>query len=248
MGKQFAPITWKFPHMLHGGDYNPEQWADDPDIVEKDIALMKKAHINNVSLGIFSWAQLEPQKDQFNFSWLDEIIDKLYQQVESEYQEKISILPPEVTDEFEKAIMLRVIDTHWMEHINTLSHLREAVMMRGYGGQDPLRAYTIEGLDMYENMLMNIDKDVTLFLLKAEVKQKPIIIRDMAYYYGEAEEEVFKKNGDRPIKPSDKMFEELHEQSMDLTRAAGAEIPDVVRLLGFFIPIFHSANLVDANG
>ena len=58
-----------------------------------------------------------------------------------------------------------------IENINTLDHLREAVMMRGYGGQDPLRAYTIEGLDMYENMLMNIDKDVTLFLLKAEVKQ-----------------------------------------------------------------------------
>lgn len=45
---------------------------------------------------------------------------------------------------------------------------------------------------------------------KAEVKQKPIIIRDMEHYYDEAEEEVFKKNGDRPIKPSDKMFEEIY--------------------------------------
>lgn len=45
---------------------------------------------------------------------------------------------------------------------------------------------------------------------KAEAKQKPIIIRDMEHYYDEAEEEVFKKNGDRPIKPSDKMFEEIY--------------------------------------
>ena len=61
-----------------GGDYNPDQWIDYPEIVERDIELMKKAHINNVSLGIFSWAHLEPKKDEFDFSWMDEIIDKLY--------------------------------------------------------------------------------------------------------------------------------------------------------------------------
>ena len=44
-------------------------------------------------------------------------------------------------------------------------------MMRGYGGQDPLRAYTIEGLEMYENMLDRIDKDVSIFLLNAEIRQ-----------------------------------------------------------------------------
>ena len=44
-------------------------------------------------------------------------------------------------------------------------------MMRGYGGQDPLRAYSVDGVNMYDNMLINIDKDITLFLLKSEVKQ-----------------------------------------------------------------------------
>ena len=71
-------MTPKYPHILHGGDYNPDQWIDYPEIVERDIELMKKAHINNVSLGIFSWAHLEPKKDEFDFSWMDEIIDKLY--------------------------------------------------------------------------------------------------------------------------------------------------------------------------
>ena len=78
MGKKFASMTPKYPHILHGGDYNPDQWIDYPEIVERDIELMKKAHINNVSLGIFSWAHLEPKKDEFDFSWMDEIIDKLY--------------------------------------------------------------------------------------------------------------------------------------------------------------------------
>lgn len=71
--------TPKFPHILHGGDYNPEQWKDYPDILEKDIELFKKSNINCVSLGIFSWANLEPQKDHFTFEWLDNTIDRLYQ-------------------------------------------------------------------------------------------------------------------------------------------------------------------------
>ncbi len=78
MKKTFAAITPKYPHMLHGGDYNPDQWIAYPDILEKDIELMKKAHINNVSLGIFSWAHLEPRENEFDFKWMDEVIDKLY--------------------------------------------------------------------------------------------------------------------------------------------------------------------------
>ncbi|MGN0688700.1 MAG: beta-galactosidase [Oscillospiraceae bacterium] len=73
-----SAATPKFPFILHGGDYNPEQWKDYPDILEKDIELFKKANINCVSLGIFSWANLEPKKDCFDFEWLDNVINKLY--------------------------------------------------------------------------------------------------------------------------------------------------------------------------
>lgn len=50
-------IITKYPHLLHGGDYNPEQWIDCPQVLEEDIRLMKEAHVNCVSLGIFSWAK-----------------------------------------------------------------------------------------------------------------------------------------------------------------------------------------------
>ena len=101
----------------------------------------------------------------------EEIIDKLYKQVEKEYEEKVSAIPDEVKDEFEKAITLQVIDNYWMEHINTMSHLREGIYLRGYGQEDPLHAYTVEGFDMFDSMLQKIDKDVTVFLLKAEIHQ-----------------------------------------------------------------------------
>ena len=78
MAQRFAPATPKFPHMLHGGDYHPEQWLDQPEVLEEDIRLFRKAHINCVSLGIFSWAKLEPEEGVYDFGWLDEIIDRLY--------------------------------------------------------------------------------------------------------------------------------------------------------------------------
>jgi len=63
--------------MLHGGDYNPDQWLDYPEILEEDLKLMKLAHTNAFSVGIFAWAALEPEEGKFKFEWLDEILDNL---------------------------------------------------------------------------------------------------------------------------------------------------------------------------
>ena len=107
----------------------------------------------------------------FESTEADEVIDTLYKLLVKEYEDKIKDIPEEVKNEFEKAIALQVIDNYWMEHINTMSHLREGIHLRGYGQEDPLRAYTIEGFDMFDEMLQKIDKDITIFLLKAEIKQ-----------------------------------------------------------------------------
>ena len=101
----------------------------------------------------------------------DDTINYIFDKCKDEYESKLKNIPVEVTNEFEKAISLNIIDKYWTENINTLSHLREAVMMRGYGGQDPLRAYTMEGLEMYENMLDRIDKDISIYLMNAEIRQ-----------------------------------------------------------------------------
>lgn len=71
-----------FPNMkgfVHGGDYNPEQWLDRPDILEKDIELMKKAGVNSATLGVFSWSVYEPVEGEFHFDWLEQIMDNLYE-------------------------------------------------------------------------------------------------------------------------------------------------------------------------
>ena len=71
-------INPSFPHMIHGGDYNPEQWLHDKSVWDKDMELMRGANINELTVGIFSWAVLEPREGEFDFSFLDEIIDKIY--------------------------------------------------------------------------------------------------------------------------------------------------------------------------
>ena len=101
----------------------------------------------------------------------DEVIEYLSKLVIDEYNNKIKDIPKEITNEFEKAISLRVIDTHWMEQINTMSHLREGIQLRGYGQENPLRAYTNEGFELFEELLNVIDKDITNYLLKAEIRQ-----------------------------------------------------------------------------
>jgi beta-galactosidase len=76
---------FQFPSILYGGDYNPEQWmindgtGDNP-IWQEDLRLMRKAGVNLVNLGIFSWASLQPAEEVFTFEWLDRILDLLVEQ------------------------------------------------------------------------------------------------------------------------------------------------------------------------
>lgn len=100
----------------------------------------------------------------------EDVIDAIAKLVIAEYEEKLKDIPTEVTAEFEKVITLQVLDNYWMEHINTMSHLREGIHLRGYAQENPLRAYTMEGFDLFDAMLQRIDKDVSILLLKAEVR------------------------------------------------------------------------------
>ncbi len=111
------------------------------------------------------------EEKEVNGKQPEELIDFICKRVIEEYEDKIKDIPEEVSQEFEKVITLQVVDNYWMEHINTMSHLREGIHLRGYAQEDPLRAYTMEGFDLFDSMLQKIDKDISIFLLKAEIRQ-----------------------------------------------------------------------------
>jgi beta-galactosidase len=75
MSQRYPPISPKIPHMLHGADYNPDQWQRYPDVLAEDIRLMKLAKCNVMSVGIFAWSALEPAEGVFTFEWLDRLLD-----------------------------------------------------------------------------------------------------------------------------------------------------------------------------
>ena len=68
---RYPPINPRFPHMLHGGDYNPDQWPEA--VWDEDMRLMKLAHCNTMTVAIFAWTKLEPAEGQFEFGWLDRV-------------------------------------------------------------------------------------------------------------------------------------------------------------------------------
>lgn len=67
-----------FDHIIHGGDYNPDQWIKTPEIWDEDMRLMKLAQVNSATINIFSWSLIEPEEGVYNFEWLDTIMDKLH--------------------------------------------------------------------------------------------------------------------------------------------------------------------------
>ena len=73
--KKYPPINPRVPHMLHGGDYNPDQWPEE--VWDEDMRLMKLANCNTMTVAIFSWVRLEPEEGRYEFTWLDKVMDKL---------------------------------------------------------------------------------------------------------------------------------------------------------------------------
>lgn len=78
MVKNYGAISNKVTHILHGADYNPEQWLHLPHVIEEDYKLMKLANCNVMTVNVFGWSTLEPKEGIYDFEWLDHILDNLY--------------------------------------------------------------------------------------------------------------------------------------------------------------------------
>ncbi|AYW50746.1 preprotein translocase subunit SecA [Tetragenococcus halophilus] len=101
-----------------------------------------------------------------------EVTDYLYQLAQGKFDEKAEQLnSPEQLLEFEKVVILRVVDTKWTDHIDAMDQLRQSIGLRAYGQNNPLVEYQSEGFTMYENMIGAIEYDVTRLFMKAEIRQ-----------------------------------------------------------------------------
>ncbi len=99
----------------------------------------------------------------------DETVKYITDLVVKDYENKIKDVP--VSDDFEKAITLRVIDANWVDQMSAMEHLKEGIGLRGYGQVNPVQAYTMEGFQLFEEFLQRIDRQIATFLLNAEIRQ-----------------------------------------------------------------------------
>jgi len=72
--------------------------------------------------------------------------------------------------EFEKVVVLRAVDSKWMDHIDAMDQLRQGIHLRAYGGTDPLREYQFEGFEMFHGMVESIQEEVSKYIMKARVE------------------------------------------------------------------------------
>ncbi|MEK4871117.1 MULTISPECIES: preprotein translocase subunit SecA [Niallia] len=100
----------------------------------------------------------------------DEIVEFIFTKVLQSYDEKEEKLSPEQMREFEKVIVLRAVDSKWIDHIDQMDQLRQGIHLRAYGQIDPLREYQSEGFAMFEAMVIAIEEDVAKYIMKAEIR------------------------------------------------------------------------------
>lgn len=100
----------------------------------------------------------------------EEISELIFSKVKERYDEKEELLGPEQMREFEKVIVLRAVDSKWMDHIDAMEQLRQGIHLRAYGQIDPLREYQSEGYAMFESMVASIEEEVAKYIMKAEIR------------------------------------------------------------------------------
>ena len=135
------------------------------------------------------------RKEELEGKERDEIVELIMEKVLARYDEREQEIGPEIMREFEKVVVLRSVDSKWMDHIDAMDQLRQGIHLRAYGGNDPLREYQFEGHNMFMEMIERIEDEVSLYIMKAQVQSN---LKREAVAQGQA---VTNKEGETSRRP-----------------------------------------------
>ncbi|KXH79741.1 preprotein translocase subunit SecA [Sporosarcina sp. HYO08] len=133
---------------------------------------------------------------------LEELTALIQNTVMERYDEKEQEMSAERMREFEKVVLLRAIDSKWMDHIDAMDQLRQGIHLRAYGQTDPLREYQAEGFAMFEEMVMSVEDDAAKYVMKAEIRnnlEREEVAKGQAVNPKEGGEQVRKKPARRAV-------------------------------------------------
>lgn len=136
-------------------DLVPEEWDIDAIVDYANATFLKEGQLTRKEI----WGK---EKEEV-IEYIQSLVLKLYEEREAELGE-------EVMREFEKVVVLRAVDSKWMDHIDMMDQLRQGIHLRAYGGTDPLREYQFEGFEMFQQMIESIQEEVSKYIMKAHVE------------------------------------------------------------------------------
>ncbi|MEE4567346.1 preprotein translocase subunit SecA [Paenibacillus polymyxa] len=139
----------------HCGDDIPENWELD-EVAE---------YVNNNLL-----EENTLSRDDLWGKEKEEMVDMIFEKVTNRYHSREEMIGEEMVREFEKVIVLRAVDSKWMDHIDAMDQLRQGIHLRAYGGTDPLREYQFEGFEMFHAMIASIQEEVATYIMKAQIE------------------------------------------------------------------------------
>ncbi len=136
-------------------------------------------------------------KERANNWGFEDLIDKLTEETIKVYEAKIARYAEEGVNfnEVERIVLLKNIDSKWIDHIDAMDQLKKGISLRGYGNVDPVVEYKKEGFEMFEDLTASIQDDTVTVLLKAELKKIPVAEKDKS-----EDLQTNKTDGTTPIK------------------------------------------------
>ncbi len=182
-----------------------------------------------------SWNIMDLNDLHFDASELDkisreDIANKIISAAMDTYKENEKLLPEETIREMERVYLLKSVDTHWMEHIDNMEQLKQGIRLQAYGQKDPVVEYRVQGFDMFDEMIANIQEDTAKLMLVAprrvieiqrrreEIEKKRIEMQKQA---AAAHQVMLGQNKERQTQPSAVQISLKREQVAQPTATSG---------------------------
>ncbi|MCW5621181.1 MAG: preprotein translocase subunit SecA [Burkholderiales bacterium] len=160
-----------------------EQW---------DVPALERALAGELTLQLplQQWFKEEENLDE------DTLRERIMEQADAHYAQKMASVDPEALHQFERAVMLQTLDNYWREHLAALDHLRQGIHLRGFAQKNPKQEYKREAFDLFSMLLDSVRNEVTRVLMTVQIRseqdvqkvEEPVEVTNVRYQHADYEE------------------------------------------------------------
>ncbi|HXZ97198.1 MAG TPA: preprotein translocase subunit SecA [Burkholderiales bacterium] len=178
----------------------PESMEEEWDVARLEKTLASELHLQ---LLLQDWLEREPELHE------ETLRSRIIEAAQAQYQGKVELVGAEVMHQYESAVMLQSLDTHWREHLAALDHLRQGIHLRGYAAKNPKQEYKREAFELFAYMLELIKTEVTKTVMTVQIKSQqdaeaaetPSTPANVQYHHADYDEALAQSNNESRTRP-----------------------------------------------